>query len=100
MEETGDSKLVPRDEEEIVNDNDETKAPSDEEEGEDVFDSSEEDEDIDEDEDEARKVQEGFIVNDDDENEDPGTSISKKRENIKEEKEKKMIDYPKMIWIC
>ena len=47
MEETGDSKLVPRDEEEIVNDNDETKAPSDEEEGEDVFDSSEEDEDID-----------------------------------------------------
>ncbi|CAI4947433.1 ATV_HP_G0046980.mRNA.1.CDS.1 [Saccharomyces cerevisiae] len=83
MEETGDSKLVPRDEEEIVNDNDETKAPSDEEEGEDVFDSSEEDEDIDEDEDEARKVQEGFIVNDDDENEDPGTSISKKRRKHK-----------------
>lgn len=83
MEETGDSKLVPRDEEEIVNDNDETKAPSEEEEGEDVFDSSEEDEDIDEDEDEARKVQEGFIVNDDDENEDPGTSISKKRRKHK-----------------
>lgn len=61
MEETGDSKLVPRDEEEIVNDNDETKAPSDEEEGEDVFDSSEEDEDIDEDEDEARKCKKASL---------------------------------------
>lgn len=43
------------------------RAPSDEEEGENVFDSSDEDEDLDEDEEEARRIKEGFIVDEDDE---------------------------------
>ncbi|SCU94785.1 LAME_0F09230g1_1 [Lachancea meyersii CBS 8951] len=61
----------------VVDDNvDGDKAPSDEEEGEDVFDSSEEDEDLDEDEEEAKKVREGFIVDDEEEGR---ASVGRKR---------------------
>lgn len=64
----------------VMNNDIDDKAPSSEEEGEDVFDSSEEDDNLDDDEDEARKVKEGFIV--DDEDEEDGT-ISKKRRKHK-----------------
>lgn len=77
-----DDQIVKRDEEqEIIDHANDDDIPSDEEDGENAFDSSEEDDNLDDDEDEARKVKEGFIVDDEEEDEgDTGASaVSNKR---------------------
>ncbi|EDO19233.1 hypothetical protein Kpol_1050p93 [Vanderwaltozyma polyspora DSM 70294] len=79
--------LITRDEEELVANGDEDRAPSDEEEGDDVFDSSEDDADLDDDEDEARKIKEGFIVDEDEEQVDSGSKRRRKHKRRQREEE-------------
>lgn len=95
-------RIVKRDEsEEILNElNNDDKIPSDEEEGDDVFDSSEDDEHLDDDAEEARKVKEGFIVDEDDEDDEDDEEISdskrkrkhKKRNRIRDEQEDRLSE--------
>ncbi|CCE63044.1 hypothetical protein TPHA_0D04110 [Tetrapisispora phaffii CBS 4417] len=83
---------VTKDNEELIARDDEDNAPSDEEEGDDVFDSSEDDADLDEDEDEARKIKEGFIVDegeeDDGDDDELGAASGKKRRKGRRRRER------------
>ena len=69
--------------EQIPNGDGDDTAPSDEE-GDDVFDSSEDDEYLDADEEEARKIKEGFIVDEDDEDNVDGASRKRRRNKGKQ----------------
>ena len=100
MEETGDSKLVPRDEEEIVNDNEKLKRLVMKKKEKMSLTPLRKTKILMKTKMRQEKCKKASLSTMMMKMKTQEQVFPKKEENIKEEKEKKMIDYPKMIWIC